>query len=559
MNHSRTVNKSIAPGHIFLALSRTAVLFTLHCLISIVSAATQPNLQPSAPSSTTSDPPIAMVALELKTLKERQDLLVDSAQRDLARMQFAFGAVAAIATLFAIFTAIRQVLEQRRRDRLEDLQLAEAKGVMTSFKDNITTINALIGSLKSAYDYQSQISQSLDDLNSRIKVVDDFKNTEEIRFRSEVDALNNRATTIFIDCQLNKHDRDSFKHEQNRLALASMASDLKTLERIRSVEGLISPIALFLRALSRFNSMEYSEAAIDLAASRDTARPQLDTPLSQYAKWDSDEIKSNLRTIIDEVPYHLGIIQYNLGQFELAGNNFSIAHQRNTLDFRSRIYIPELMFFDDKSDPRRTEEEYKIVEAEIIGVTSEARKQMTPPNPTWEAHLASLKLRQGNFYLKKPLSSPERKLKWGSFENPTEAAKCYWESYDRLRGATFTKFSLAQALQDIGRSAEWRDTIPEKLFREVFYQFRNDAILKTEPILLSTLYLCAAISCFHSRLPGESPTTYLVQCRQNLQRVPKNIRIFSPLTKVNLPRNLLLDEISQIESLWQTKLEGAQR
>ncbi len=139
MNHFRTANKSMAVGHLFLALSRTAILVVLTCLISIVSAAAQPNLQPNAPSSTASDPLIAMVALELKTLKERQDLLVDSAQRDLARMQFAFGAVAAIATLFAIFTAIRQVLEQRRRDRLEDLQLSEAKGVMTSFKDNITT------------------------------------------------------------------------------------------------------------------------------------------------------------------------------------------------------------------------------------------------------------------------------------------------------------------------------------------------------------------------------------------------------------------------------------
>jgi len=212
-------------------------------------------------------------------------------------MQFAFGAVAAIFTLFAIFSAIRQVLDQKRRDRLEDQQISEAKGVMNSFKDNITTINSLIGSLKHAYDYQAQVSSILEDLNKRIKVVDDFKYSEEIRFRSEIDDLNNRSAQIFRDCRLDKRDRESFKHEQNRLALSSIAVDLKTLERIRDVGGLVSPVAHFLHALSRFNSMEYAEAAADLAAARDAARPQMESPLNQYARWDPDEVRKNLRLV----------------------------------------------------------------------------------------------------------------------------------------------------------------------------------------------------------------------------------------------------------------------
>ena len=492
---------------------------------------------------------------ELKLLKERQDLLVDSAQRDLSRMQFAFGAVAVIFTFFSIFSAIRQILEQRRREKLEEQQMSDAKGVMNSFKDNITTINSLIGSLQHAFDYQAQVSKSLADLDQRIKVVDEFKNSEEIRFRSEVDGLNNRATQIFIDCQLGKRDRDAFKQEQNRLALNSISTDLHTFERIREIGGLVSPITLFLRALSRFNSMDYAEAITDLSTARNGAKQQIDSPLNQYSTWDSDEIKKNLRIILDEVPYHLGIIYYNLGQYEDAKREFQAAYDRNPMDYRSRIYIPELMFFDDTSDPKSVEEEYRRVEVELSNITSEQRKQMTAPSPSWEVHYASLKLRQGNFYLKKMFLSPERAAKWRPYESPQEAAKCYRDALSKQPDSAFIQFSLAQSLEDIGIS-EWQDKNPEHLFKNVFFRFRNDAILKTEPILLTTLYYCTSISCFYSKLTGETPSMYLVQCRQHLQRVPKSIRIFSPLSKINLTRDKLLEEMGDLESWWQDKIRN---
>ena len=86
----------------------------------------------------------------------------------------------------------------------------------------------------------------------------------------------------------------------------------------------------------------------------------------------------------------MGIIHYNLGQHDSAIIEFTTAYERNPLDFRSRIYIPELMFFDETSDPRKTEEEYRIVEDELSNITSENRKRMISPSPSWEAHYASL-------------------------------------------------------------------------------------------------------------------------------------------------------------------------
>ena len=61
-------------------------------------------------------------------------------------------------------------------------------------------------------------------------------------------------------------------------------------------------------------------------------------------------------------------------------------------------YIPELMFLDHRSDPRRTVAEFKAVETELNNVTSNKRMEI---EPTWEWCYAALKLRQGNIYMKK--------------------------------------------------------------------------------------------------------------------------------------------------------------
>jgi len=141
------------------------------------------------------------------------------------------------------------------------------------------------------------------------------------------------------------------------------------------------------------------------------------------------------------------------------------------------------MFFDDSCDPKRTEQEFLSVTTELNNVTADKRKQM---QPTWEACFASLKLRQGNIYLKKLFVPASRSSRWDALtgsDGNKKALECYWEAR-RKHESHVVNFSLAQAMEYDGQSALWKDLKPRDLFRDAFFKFRNQAILKTEEHLL---------------------------------------------------------------------------
>lgn len=54
---------------------------------------------------------------------------------------------------------------------------------------------------------------------------------------------------------------------------------------------------------------------------------------------------------------------------------FSSAFDRNKLDFRSRNYIPEVMFFDNSSNPAATEREFERAEREMNSLTTDERNR----------------------------------------------------------------------------------------------------------------------------------------------------------------------------------------
>lgn len=295
--------------------------------------------------------------------------------------------------------------------------------------------------------------------------------------------------------------------------------------------------------------MKYQEAIQDLRFARETAKEQLKTPLAQYGNWDPNEVQNNLRVLIDETYYHLGIMYYNTGEWDYARQEFTVAYERYPLDFRSRIYTPELLFFDNTSDPRRTEEEFHSVITELNNVTSDKRKEMAP---SWEVCYASLKLRQGNIYLKKMFQPTSRSSVWNELVDNKKALECFWDARSKQESHVIN-FSLAQAMEYDGKSSLWKDLTPTELFKGAFFKFRNQAIVKTEPILLTLLYYCAAISCFNGQIRGDNPSSYLGLARQHLQRVPETILVFSPLNKIMLSHSNLLTEIDQLERWWQEK------
>lgn len=536
------IKKSLSLNYLIM------VVFTLLCFIQVYHVYGQKqsyleNIQKADSSSKTN---YENLNHQISLLKERQDILIESSKQDFERVYLVFAGVAGIFTIFSIIFGLRQIAFEKHRQRIEDHYLGEMQSVMNSFRDNITTINSLISTLKQTFDFQGEINNTLARVNDQLTELQSFKESEELGYRSEVDTLNARATQLFRDCNLHIGDRISFTFEENKVKIQSLCNHFDTLKSTGNIDDYISPISLFLRALGHFNTNEYNDTAILLSKARDTAKPQLDTPLAQYGSWDVNEVKKNLEKLINETSYHLGIIYYNLGKYEGSRYEFKIAFEREPLDFRSRIYIPELMFFDKEIDPANTETEYKEVELELNNLPTTDRKQM---RPSWNSHFASLKMRQGNFYLPK-LIHLESRINWKKFENSESAIECYWEAKEHNPDSSFVNFSLAQSMHILGRSSLWREENPESIFRDIFQKFRNEAIMKTEPILLSLLYYCSAISCWLGKMQKENPTFYLNQARQHLQRIPKGIRIFSPINKINLIREEILKEMQQLEELF---------
>jgi tetratricopeptide (TPR) repeat protein len=529
------------------------VLALLAALIPIYDARGQGSALPA--NDTPLNPP-SELERKLERIEDRQALLVEAAQNDLGRVYFIFSAVAAFFGLFMVFGAIRGLVDDRRRGRLEQQHMQHLQGMMAAFGDNVAKINSFISTLTGTFSVQEDLAARMKKLDDRLQTLDHERQQQQVSFRSQIDSLNTACADAFRTCGLHRRDREAFKKEENRILLQSLCARMDTLSLTGDTTGIVSPVAHFIRGLARFNEMKYQDAVDDIRASRDLAKQQVSSPLSQFGGWDADEVQRNLRILLDESHYHLGIIFYNSGSWDDARQEFALAFERFDLDFRSRIYIPELMFFDDSCDPRRTEQEFLAVLEELNNVTSDRRKNM---EPTWDACLASLRLRQGNIYLKKLFLPASRSDQWSVLtreEGNAKALDCYWEAWDASGGGAshVVAFSLAQAMEYAGPGARWKDYKPRDIFRDAFFKFRNQAILKTEPILLTLLYYCTAICCHYGDIAGDSPSSYLGLARQQIQRVPETILVFSPISKLMVTHSDLLAEMDEIEQIWQEQI-----
>jgi hypothetical protein len=110
----------------------------------------------------------------------------------------------------------------------------------------------------------------------------------------------------------------------------------------------------------------------------------------------------------------------------------------------------------------------------------------------------------------------------------------------------FVHFSLAQALELLSRT-EWQDKTPGELFEQVFFDMRKIIILKTEPILLGQLNYVLSICSSKTKISGENPRTYLIRAREQLQHIPSNVKIFSPINKILLTREDTILEMELFE------------
>jgi hypothetical protein len=59
------------------------------------------------------------------------------------------------------------------------------------------------------------------------------------------------------------------------------------------------------------------------------------------------------------------------------------------------------------------------------------------------------------------------------------------------------------------------------------------------------LAICAA----ETNVPNENSSFYLSRAREHLTRVPPEVRVFSPINKINLTREEILAEMDEFERL----------
>jgi tetratricopeptide (TPR) repeat protein len=477
----------------------------------------------------------------LSSVETLMEAITNMSSKALEQMNFIFTIVAAFFGLFSIFFAVRQFISDEGKVK-HDAEMIELVG---SFRQNITVVNDLMNTMKESYNYRDKVENELGELRTDLLIVKDYKKRAEENLQEKILSLNKRAYQLFQE-----FDRDNFKREENRGKLEYFYDLLNAIEFSGEVEEKLNPFCFYLRGLRYFNATQYELAGKDLELSKKKASREYANPtLNKYGDAISDEIGRYLEKMLEDVEYHLGIIYYNVGDYKLARERFKEAFSKKHLDFRSRIYIPELMFFDNKIPFSQVIDEYNNVRKELEKLTSDERMKIH-----WEASMVSFLIRYGNCFLQKLIPLDHRR-QYQSEENNEKATEIYWEAFDFIekQGSkkptlqeTFVKFSLAQSLP-LSRGTEWKGTSPNNLYRQVFYEIKKEIILKTEPILLMLLNYVLAICVNQGEINEENPFAYLTRSREYLQQIPVDVKIFSPINKINLSREEILKEIEDYE------------
>lgn len=501
---------------------------------------------PAAPPSGTNDTErIEAIKSRLDALEQLQEAMVSSSKNALEQMNFVFGIGAAIVGVFGLYSVYKQTIAEASRDRHEE----EMRGLAGSFRENMSVINSLIVTLEASFKHREVVASQMEVLGKQLKNVEQFKINIEKTLNEKLSDLNWEAFNLFQQL-----DRENFKAEENRGRLDNFYIAMNALERTGDVKSQLSPFSYFIRALHFFNATQYKPASGDLETARQLIPGEIAQPTTDsYRSAQTSEIEKSLRRIEKDSCYHLGIIYYNLGDYGKARERFGEAYQRDPSDLRSRAYIPELMFFEAREPFKRVIAEFEQVEREFDRwQTRDDREKVD-----LDTNMAALLLRKGNCYLPKTIYLPKRAT-FRVEENAIEALRIYEKAHEFAQRTVqnlakppltevFVRFSIAQASQAAGRTT-WKSGDIRDLFKGVFLDIRKQVALKTEPIVLTLFNYVLAICAHKDQVPSESSTFYLSRAREQLQRVPSDVRIFSPISKINLSRDEFLSEMEDFES-----------
>jgi tetratricopeptide (TPR) repeat protein len=496
------------------------------------------------PSNESSDRILDGIKVRLGFLEGQQGNIAASARSALEEMYFISAVIAAFFGLFAAFSAYRQLLSdssQENRDR-------EMLGLVGEFRQNITVINGLIGTLQQTYQYKSEVENRIKLLDTQIVQIDRFKQKTEDTLRERINGINADSFALYRTL-----DRQSFKKEESKGKLQSFYVNMSTVERMTEVSGLFNPFTYICRGLYFFNQMQYDPAVKDLVEALRLGRHESDrqSMMTWYSEATETQVKDQLLRLQGDCNYHIGIIHYNIGEFEKARKAFGEACSVDKYDFRSRIYIPELMFFDSTVPFSRVRLEFEAANKELEDLTQEQRGGL---KMTFAEANANIKLREGNIYLPKMIPLNWR-AGYRSEENAAKAIPCYREAFDcsekdetrQSLTDIFSMWSLAQGLEPVGPSL-WGQQHPMRLYSEVFRLVSKHIVFKTEPVVLTQLNYILAVCADKAYRNVENPRAYLSRAREQLQKVPDHICVFSPINKIVMTRQQLLAEMELFES-----------
>jgi tetratricopeptide (TPR) repeat protein len=508
-----------------------------------IQSASQSELTPSA---TIDSYRIQALESRLAALEQLQEAMLSASKGALEQMNFVFGVVAAFFGLFGLYFAYRQTMSDTTQDTYDQ----EMRGLVGSFRENMNVINSLIATMEKGFEHRAAVDRQISQIETNLRDVEKFKTDTQRTFQEKIAALNQEAWTLFGSL-----NRENFKDEANRGRLDNYYVSMNATEQIGDVHELLSPFTYFTRALHFFNVTQYPMASRDLERARSLSAKQVSQPpMLLYADIGEADIRERLGQLLTECCYHLGIIYYNLGSYDQAKQRFSEAYTRNPSDLRSRAYIPELMFFAGRQSFGAIMDEFDMAEREFKAwLTKDDRGKVN-----LDGNLASLLMRRGNCYLPKIIHLQDRG-KYRHDENADTSIRTYANALvHATRTITdaskpplteiFVRFSLAQAMTE-AQQKTFENLTREGLFTDVFYDLLRQVSMKSEPIVLTLLNYALAICAAETNVPNENSSFYLSRAREHLTRVPPEVRVFSPINKINLTREEILAEMDEFERL----------
>lgn len=439
----------------------------------------------------------------------------------------------------AVLVAWQWIQQGRAQKFYEELMQREEKGkenLLGSVNENIGKASGLFGSLSAMLDIQTKAKELEDRDTARVAE----------RRREIVQTLNADGIEI---CR--KTTRGNYTLIERQEAIREFVQNLKWNQKEHRIgDDELGTACLLIQGLNlRLGDLK-QRAKILEQATEFGIRDQKGNSLEEIRYDMSPELfREWSRECTREAFYQLGILRYNMGQYQPSINAFEKALEQDPADLGSALYVPEAKFLGHLT------KDFDEIVAGFKAVANDIGNG--PFTRDWKeedknAQLALTHVRWGNCYYAQSPHEPYRKhrsLK-KAHDHFARATSLSPDSY-------LAQFSYAQSLsawasQLPSGSTERKNKTAEavKIFAGVFPKIRRKLATTSEPKIQCMLYYMLAICAKEGKIPGQLPEAYLTQIFNEKGRLGMDteLRIFSPRTKNDLKMDDFMREVEEYQA-----------